>query len=76
MAEIGLNEAFSAMDRNQPQTPRRPRTQGVGGSNQLVGFAYRWREEAELLAKLASAQKATDRGERSVEPLWAFADAR
>src|SRR5665213_4095974 len=36
--EIGLSEAFSATDHNQPQTPRRPRNEGVSGSNLLVGF--------------------------------------
>jgi len=36
--EIGLPEAVSATDRNQPQTPRRPRNEGVRGSNPRVGF--------------------------------------
>jgi hypothetical protein len=38
MAEIGLHRAFSAADRNHPQTPRRPRNEGVRGSSPRVGF--------------------------------------
>jgi hypothetical protein len=35
--EIGLPEAVSAKDQDRRQTPRRPRTEGVSGSNPLVG---------------------------------------
>ena len=37
-AGIGLTWSVSATDRNQPQTPRRPRNEGVRGSNPRVGF--------------------------------------
>ena len=37
-AEIGLSWALSGMDRNPPQTPRRPRNEGVRGSSPRVGF--------------------------------------
>jgi hypothetical protein len=36
--EIGLSWALSDTDRNQPQTPRRPRNEGVRGSSPRVGF--------------------------------------
>jgi hypothetical protein len=39
-AEIGLPRSVSATDRNQPQTPRRPRNEGVRGSNPHVGLGF------------------------------------
>jgi len=35
-----LSEAASAKDHNHPQTPPRPRNEGVRGSSPRVGFAH------------------------------------
>jgi hypothetical protein len=52
--EIGLSEAVSAKDNNHPQTPPRPRNEGVRGSSPRVGFMIGPLRRAFLLSVFGS----------------------